>query len=118
MAEFSLSGRVTELGAARALLQQTDAFNNWARRWRERLQSDAAHTPELARERMRRSNPRVVLRNHLAQAVIEAAEQRQFEPLQRLQAALAQPYADLPDCDDLAAEAPAWAAQIAISCSS
>ena len=50
--------------------------------------------------------------------MIEAAEQRQFEPLQRLQAALAQPYADLPDCDDLAAEAPAWAAQIAISCSS
>jgi len=118
VAEFSLSGRVAELGAARALLQQTDAFNNWARRWRERLQSDAAHTPEQARERMRRSNPRVVLRNHLAQAVIEAAEQRQFEPLQRLQAALAQPYADLPDCDDLAAEAPAWAAQIAISCSS
>jgi len=116
--DYCLSARVADLGPARQMLQQSAAFDGWARRWRERLLSEAAHTPEQARELMRRSNPRLVLRNHLAQATIEAAQQRQFEPLQRLQAALARPYDDLPDCDDLAAEAPEWAAQIAISCSS
>ena len=106
VADYAHSARVADLGPARAQLQQTDAFDAWAQRWRTRLCSEAAHTPAQARALMRRSNPRLVLRNHLAQAAIEAAEQRQFEPLQRLQAALAQPYDDLPDCDDLAAAAP------------
>lgn len=118
VADYAHSARVADLGPARAQLQQTDAFDAWAQRWRTRLCSEAAHTPAQARALMRRSNPRLVLRNHLAQAAIEAAEQRQFEPLQRLQAALAQPYDDLPDCDDLAAAAPDWAAQIVLSCSS
>jgi len=92
------------------------AFGHWAGRWRQRLalEPDAAH----AGARMLGVNPRLVLRNHLGETVIRHAQAGDFAPLQRLHEALARPYDDLPDPDDLADFPPDWAAGISISCSS
>ncbi len=104
--------------ALRELFIDRDAFERWLKRWRERLdQSSVSHARELG-ARMLRVNPRVVLRNHLGELAIRSAQQGNFSELARLQAALASPFDDLADSDDLAAFPPDWASQISISCSS
>ena len=83
-----------------------------------RLQSQHAFDPLATQSRMLRTNPQVVLRNHLGEIAIQRAREGDFSRLQRLQAALEQPFDALPGCDDLADFPPEWAAQIEISCSS
>jgi uncharacterized protein YdiU (UPF0061 family) len=99
----------------RDLFLQRDAFDRWAQGWRERVR--AQDDPAAVMARMRRSNPRVVLRNHLAQEVIEAAQQGRLQPLQQLLSALAQPERE-PDDPHLSDFPPAWASELRISCSS
>ncbi|MOA11406.1 hypothetical protein D3C78_1313440 [compost metagenome] len=67
---------------------------------------------------MRRSNPRFVLRNHLGELAIRAAEQGDFSVLRQLQQVLERPYDDHPEHAQWAGFAPEWASSIAISCSS
>ena len=67
---------------------------------------------------MLKTNPRYVLRNHLGQTVIAAAQQGDWAPFARLQTVLAAPFDAHPGCEDLAALPPDWAQHIAISCSS
>jgi uncharacterized protein YdiU (UPF0061 family) len=110
----------------RDLFLQPEAFDAWWMRWRERLLTEAEADPagdpasRLARmrERMLRANPRVVLRNHLGELAIRQAQAGDLSALQRLQAALARPYDEVPGSEDLADFPPDWAATISISCSS
>ncbi len=67
---------------------------------------------------MRRSNPRFVLRNHLGELAIRAAEQGDFSVLGQLQEVLERPYDAHPEHAQWAGFAPEWASSIAISCSS
>ena len=67
---------------------------------------------------MRRANPRVVLRNHLAEIAIRRARAGDFSEVQRLLVALQQPHT-VQDADhDLMDFPPAWASTLEISCSS
>ena len=102
----------------RDLFLQREAFDAWAQNWRSRLQSQPGFDPLGTQARMLRTNPQVVLRNHLGEIAIQRAREGDFSRLQRLQAALEQPFDALPGCDDLADFPPEWAAQIEISCSS
>jgi uncharacterized protein YdiU (UPF0061 family) len=106
------------LEPVRDLFLQREAFDAWAQNWRSRLQSQPGFDPLGTQTRMLRTNPQVVLRNHLGEIAIQRAREGDFSRLQRLQAALEQPFAALPGCDDLADFPPEWAAQIEISCSS
>ena len=110
-ADFTLAfRRLSELGdqpderdlAARALFTKPDAFDAWARRWRERLASEGR--PEAARlASMKSVNPAFILRNHLAQQAVDAAIERlDFAPMQRLQSVLIRPCNDQPEAADLA----------------
>jgi uncharacterized protein YdiU (UPF0061 family) len=67
---------------------------------------------------MLRTNPHVVLRNHLGELAIQRAKAGDFTELARLQNALEHPYEELAGHDDLAGFPPEWAGQIEISCSS
>ena len=67
---------------------------------------------------MLNTNPQYVLRNHLGQQAIEAAQRGDWSPFARLQSVLAAPYQEHAGCEDLAALPPDWAQHIAISCSS
>jgi serine/tyrosine/threonine adenylyltransferase len=106
------------LEPVRDLFLQRDALDTWAQSWRNRLQSQPGFDALVTQSRMLRTNPQVVLRNHLGEIAIQRAREGDFSRLQRLQAALEQPFDALPGCDDLADFPPDWAAQIEISCSS
>jgi uncharacterized protein YdiU (UPF0061 family) len=106
------------LDAVRDLFLQREAFDAWAQRWRERLQSGPGFDAAATQARMLRTNPQVVLRNHLGEIAIQRARQGDFSELARLQNALAQPFEELAGQEDLADFPPEWARQIEISCSS
>jgi serine/tyrosine/threonine adenylyltransferase len=103
---------------ARDLFLQREAFDAWAQAWRERLQAQPGFDPLGTEALMLRSNPQVVLRNHLGEVAIQRAQGGDFSAVSRLLGALQQPFEALPGCEDLADFPPDWAAQIEISCSS
>lgn len=102
----------------RDLFLQRESFDAWAARWRERLQAQPGFDAIATATAMRRVNPRIVLRNHLAQIAIQRAEQGDFGEVDRLLKALSAPYDEREGEDDLAAFPPDWAQHIEISCSS
>jgi uncharacterized protein YdiU (UPF0061 family) len=87
------------------------------RRYRDRL----AHEPrdDAARHAaMRAVNPKYVLRNHLAQRAIEAAQQRDYSDIARLHDLLRRPFEEHPDNEAYAAPPPDSERHIVVSCSS
>jgi uncharacterized protein YdiU (UPF0061 family) len=106
------------IAPVRDLFLQREAFDAWALAWRARLQALPGFDALATQARMLRSNPQVVLRNHLGEVAIQRAREGDFSALARLQEALERPFEALPDQADLADFPPDWAAQIEISCSS
>jgi serine/tyrosine/threonine adenylyltransferase len=67
-------------------------FDEWLRRWRERLRRDP-RDPRARAEAMRQVNPVVIPRNHRIEQVIVAATERQdFGPFTELSTVLSQPF--------------------------
>ncbi len=94
------------------------AFDAWITRYRTRLIAEQ-NTNDTARAmRMNRVNPKYILRNHLAQAAIEQAQQGDMAELGRLVNLLAHPYDEQPDNEHYAAEPPADQRHLEVSCSS
>jgi uncharacterized protein YdiU (UPF0061 family) len=81
----------------RAQFIDTTAFDEWARRWRERLAAE----PQSAAERqaaMHAVNPAFIPRNHRVEAVIQAAmRHNDYAPFEELVKVLAKPFEDQPD---------------------
>ena len=87
--------------------------------WLERYTARAGQANFAAMgEQMLGTNPKFVLRNHLAEIAIRQARTGDFAEVQRLLKALQAPFDERPGEDDLAALPPDWAAGIEISCSS
>ncbi len=111
----------SEAGATNDRLREhflsPDRFDEWAARYRDRLQSEQSRDEER-RLRMDRVNPRYVLRNYLAQAAIENAQQGDFSEIDRLLSLLQSPFDDRPGMESYAAAPPNWGKHIAVSCSS
>ncbi len=84
------------------------ALLDWLRRHLTRLRREPIG-PEAIRERMRRSNPKYVLRNYLAQEAIEGAESGDLSRLETLVKVLRNPYDEQPEHERLAAKRPEWA---------
>ncbi|HIE1341996.1 TPA: protein adenylyltransferase SelO [Serratia marcescens] len=93
------------------------AFDAWYQQYRQRLQQEQVSDAERQRA-MKAVNPRLILRNYLAQQAIEDAEKDDVGRLQRLHQALLRPFDDAPEYDDLAALPPDWGKHLEISCSS
>mgnify|MGYP000008572647 CR=1 FL=1 len=85
--------------------------------YRQRLQQEQVSDAER-QQAMNAVNPKLILRNYLAQQAIESAEQNDVSKLARLHQALLTPFADAAQYDDLAALPPDWGKHLEISCSS
>lgn len=100
-----------------ALLPDPAAWQEWLETYRARLVREGSQ--DAARKvRMDVVNPKYVLRNALAQQVIDAAETGNMAPFERLFAALQRPYDEQPEYEDLATPVPQWYCGGELSCSS
>ena len=109
-------------GAANAAVRDwfvdRPAFDAWAARYTARLQAEASLDAERE-ARMKRANPKFVLRNHLAESAIRQAQQGDFSETERLLKVLQAPFDEHPDAPAAyAALPPDWAQQLEVSCSS
>ncbi|WP_043831974.1 protein adenylyltransferase SelO [Muricoccus aerilatus] len=83
----------------RELFADPAAYDAWAVRWRERLVEEGGDSAERAAA-MRAANPAVIPRNHLVEAALEAAVQRDdLAPFEALLASVTRPFEDQPDAD-------------------
>ena len=92
-------------------------FDTWYQQYRQRLQLEEQSDAER-QQAMKQSNPRVILRNYLAQQAIERAEHDDISVLSQLHQALRDPYSDAPQYDAMAALPPDWGKHLEVSCSS
>jgi uncharacterized protein YdiU (UPF0061 family) len=87
--------------------------------WLPLYAAQRASTPSAdAAARMRAANPKYVLRNHLGQQAIEAAQQKDFSGVATLLTLLASPTDEHAGFEAYAGFPPDWASTIEISCSS
>jgi uncharacterized protein YdiU (UPF0061 family) len=120
-AEAAAGGQVALADAHREAfvmaLGTTDTARAWLARYDDRLARESRGYAERAAA-IRAVSPRIVLRNHLAQEAIAAAESGDDEPVVRLLAALRRPYDDDPAVAAFDRPAPYDQADIVVSCSS
>ena len=82
--------------AVRALFTDPAAYDAWAARWRERLAGEPGRPPARAAA-MRAVNPAFIPRNHLVEAALSAAAEREdFGPFEELLDVLSRPFEDRP----------------------
>jgi hypothetical protein len=103
---------------ARDLFLQRDAFDQWARRYCERLAAENSDDSE--REiRMKKTNPKYVLRNYMAEIAIRKAEdEKDYSEVDRIFSILQSPYDEQPEHEEYASSPPDWASSLSVSCSS
>jgi uncharacterized protein YdiU (UPF0061 family) len=87
----------------------------WLARYRARV---GLEDPAALGERMLRTNPKFVLRNHLAELAIRKVGQGDFSEIATLQDLLHSPFDEHPGFESYAELPPDWASQLEISCSS
>ena len=103
--------------AIRDLFVDREAFDGWAARYRQRLQSEGSVDAERA-TRMNRVNPKYVLRNHLAETAIVRARVGDFSEVELLATLLQRPFDEQPEHEADAGFPPDWASHLEVSCSS
>jgi len=86
----------------------TPALTAWLERYASRVLSDGSPPAERL-GLMHASNPRFVLRNYLAQQVIDQAEQGDYAGIHELMDTLRRPYDEQPDRAHLEGRRPDWA---------
>jgi uncharacterized protein YdiU (UPF0061 family) len=80
----------------RELFADPAAYDSWAITWRNRLQHEPLPPTDRATQ-MRRVNPLFIPRNHLVEAALNAATERQdFQPFEELLGVVLQPFDDRP----------------------
>jgi uncharacterized protein YdiU (UPF0061 family) len=94
-----------------------ERFDKWLADYRQRLRSEQSDDAERSL-RMNVVNPKYVLRNHLAQAAITAAEHGDAGEIERLFTLLQRPFDEQPEHAAYAAEPPTELRHIEVSCSS
>lgn len=101
----------------RDLFLDRSLFDDWAQRYAARLLLESR--PTAARQAaMQASNPKYILRNYLAEQAIQAAQHGDFSQIASLHDCLQRPFDEQPQYQAYAAEPPAWAQDISVSCSS
>ncbi len=92
-ADFTLTFRtMSDGGNVRALFANPSAYDAWAAQWRLRAESENL-SAEVRASVIRMANPAFIPRNHLVEAALAAAVERQdFQPFEDLLRVGSQPY--------------------------
>ena len=106
---------IQTISVVKDLFLDHQGFDRWLQKYLSYIPSEQAST--IAAQ-MRSHNPKYILRQYLAQEVIEKAEQGDFSLLEKLQTCLKNPFDEQPEFSEFARLPPDWAAQISVSCSS
>ncbi|WP_263354580.1 protein adenylyltransferase SelO [Acidicapsa acidisoli] len=89
----------------RKLFSDPAAYDAWVVGWRRRLE-DESDSAETRADVMRRANPAYIPRNHIVEAVIEAAVgQENFQPFEELLEVVSHPYEERPGLERYATPA-------------
>ena len=96
---------------------QHESLASWLSRYDQRLHKEIRSAEARSRE-MLNTNPKFVLRNYLAQQVIEAAEAGDYQPLHTFFELLQSPFDEHPQHERWAAAPPESGKHLPISCSS
>jgi len=94
------------------------SFNLWAEDYSRALKGQSL-TDIQRKYKMDLINPKYILRNYIAQLIIEKVdEEKDFDYLDKWLNVLQTPYDEHPELELFAASPPEWAEQISVSCSS
>lgn len=94
------------------------AAQAWVERYGSRIARNASPRAFNRIQTMLAANPLYVLRNHLAQQAIDAAQKGDVSEINHLMKVLRNPFVAQAGMERYAALPPAWASQIEVSCSS
>ena len=101
-----------------AMFADEDAFTLWLQDYDQALQSQKLSHRER-KIKMNGINPKYILRNYIAQTIIEKADQeKDFGFLDQWLKVLQSPYDEHLDMESYAGCPPSWAEEISVSCSS
>jgi len=112
-----VSGDGAKLHHTRDLFLQREPFDRWLQDYRAYLSTQKSDDAERE-EKMKRVNPKYVLRNYMAQIAIEKAEQQDYTEIENLMNLLRTPFDEHPQWQHYAEASPEWAGDIQVSCSS
>ncbi|KPU84615.1 hypothetical protein JI58_02630 [Marinosulfonomonas sp. PRT-SC04] len=99
-ADFTNTFRALSDGTARAQFADPAVFDTWNTAWQTRLAQDDSTTQEQ-QALIRATSPALIPRNHRVEQMIQAAVAGDYAPFHRLNAALANPFEDAGQYDDL-----------------
>lgn len=101
----------------RDMFVDRSAFDDWATLYVQRLSQQQSSDQDRSAT-MLETNPKYILRNYMAQAAIEKAEQGDYSEVNLLLEVLQSPFAEHPEAEHYAGLPPGWAETISVSCSS
>ncbi|KAJ8020330.1 Selenoprotein O [Holothuria leucospilota] len=112
-------GNIPEELWALADVKQSIHFSEWTKLYTAQF-SLLLETDLKRRERMNAINPRYILRNWMAQKVIEDVENNHFDSIKKLHRILQKPFTKQNEAEELgySERPPLWAKQLRVSCSS
>lgn len=115
LSHYAAHGEASQLNP---YLPEDEKRTQWLAMLHERWQANPLPEGERSR-RMLAVNPKYILRNYLAeQAIRQATLAADYGEIDRLLTLLRRPFDEQPDMEHYAAEPPAWAETLCISCSS
>lgn len=115
--QLSYTGQQETRSPLRDEFIDRDAFDSWYSGYQKRLLQDEASDSERQAV-MQAANPAIVLRNYLAQQVIEEVERGETAALQELHLALQHPFDEAASSAALRQRPPEWSKTLEVSCSS
>lgn len=99
-ADFTNTFRALAGNKTRDQFTDPAVFDDWNTRWQARL-ADEGTTLDQQRALIRATSPAVIPRNHRVEEMIQAAVAGDYAPFERLSAALACPFEDVVEFEDL-----------------
>ncbi|OWS68876.1 protein adenylyltransferase SelO [Polynucleobacter campilacus] len=116
LADINSNAPISQIEARNDFIDR-DAIDQWFSDYIARLQAESSVDAER-KQRMNAVNPKYILRNHLAQAAIEKAQQQDFSEVAKLLSILESPFDEQEQYQEYANPPPPDLEFIEVSCSS